>query len=528
MPANNRCICSGAVGADDARGRADYGTRCARWDAPDEEPWCAVATAGACGEGATFSAAEGRFWSHAACGGEGDAFVPPGPSDSATAKAKPPASPPASTLLGARSRASMWATSGAHAADVATLALAAADDASRARAAAASRAAAHTGSSSSSSSSSGGGGGGSSGGGSSGGPRLRGAVVYLLTYGESAAGQGYFADLLLSMRCAYKFYARRRQFGGESTFSYPFVVFVQSDDALPGAAPLPAPMLARLRANVPRADVRVVPIAFDFPRSIARNATFLDAECRDVRTGENRWAAARECGCTCVERCWHLNYLHMNRFRTLGQWGLYGSHPALRDLRLEYYLSVDVDTFLQGELPLDPFALMAERGCVFVTGDVRTEYEGCFEGQAEATLAWAAKAGKAGDGGAGEGGAGMTAPAVTDAGVAAVKGLMYGGGEMGSPTVAAYWGGLNAGRIPFFASAAHKAYADHINERGEIYTRRWNDQVHFPLAIALLSGGSDRAVCSGVDMLNQRRNPLLVHEHGASSHMQAVVDKCAL
>ena len=30
----NRCICSGAVGADDARGRADYGTRCARWDAP--------------------------------------------------------------------------------------------------------------------------------------------------------------------------------------------------------------------------------------------------------------------------------------------------------------------------------------------------------------------------------------------------------------------------------------------------------------------------------------------------------------
>ena len=476
----NRCICSGAVGADDARGRADYGTRCARWDAPDEEPWCAVATAGACGEGGTFSAAAGRFWSHAACGGEGDAFVPPGPGDATAAKAAKP--PPAMGEVSQEAAAALQPPSG--------------------------------GSSSSSSSP----------------PRLRGAVVYLLTYGESAAGQGYFADLLVSMRCAYKFYARRRQFSGG--YSYPFVVFVQSDEALPGggAAPLPAPVLARLRANVPLADVRVVPIAFDFPRSIARNGTFLDAECRDVRTGENRWAAARECGCTCASRCWHLNYLHMNRFRTLGQWGLYGSHPALRDLQLEYYLSVDVDSFLQGELPLDPFALMAEKGCVFVTGDVRTEYEGCFEGQAEATLAWAAKAGKGvGKGGAREGGAGgLTAPAVTDAGVAAVKGLMYGGGETGSPVVAAYWGGLNAGRIPFFASAAHTAYADHINEHGEIYTRRWNDQVHFPLAIALLSGGSDRAVCSGVDMLNQRRNPLLVHEHGASSRMQDVVDKCAL
>ena len=44
-----------------------YGARCASWDAPDEKPWCAVATATACGEDATFESTTGLFWAHRPC-----------------------------------------------------------------------------------------------------------------------------------------------------------------------------------------------------------------------------------------------------------------------------------------------------------------------------------------------------------------------------------------------------------------------------------------------------------------------------
>ena len=69
------CICSGEVGANDARGRSDYGTRCARWDAADEDPWCTVSK-GACGESDTFESAPGHWWAHKGCNGKGDPFVP--------------------------------------------------------------------------------------------------------------------------------------------------------------------------------------------------------------------------------------------------------------------------------------------------------------------------------------------------------------------------------------------------------------------------------------------------------------------
>jgi hypothetical protein len=52
-----------------------YGTRCARWDAVDEQPWCVV-NPGACPD-LTFESETGNFWSHAPCNGRGGApFVP--------------------------------------------------------------------------------------------------------------------------------------------------------------------------------------------------------------------------------------------------------------------------------------------------------------------------------------------------------------------------------------------------------------------------------------------------------------------
>ena len=71
------CCCTGRPGTDEARQREDYGTRCASWDAPDEEPWCMVKK-GACGD-STFESMPGEFWSTSPCGGKGDTFVPPPP-----------------------------------------------------------------------------------------------------------------------------------------------------------------------------------------------------------------------------------------------------------------------------------------------------------------------------------------------------------------------------------------------------------------------------------------------------------------
>lgn len=68
------CCCSGSVGANDPRGRSDYGTRCARWDAVDEAPWCVVDSS-ACG-GSTFESSTGHYWAHKPCNGKGDAFKP--------------------------------------------------------------------------------------------------------------------------------------------------------------------------------------------------------------------------------------------------------------------------------------------------------------------------------------------------------------------------------------------------------------------------------------------------------------------
>ena len=56
-------------------GGGGFGNECARWDAPDEQPWCRVAGAKACGEDDTFES-EGHFWAHSVCGGEGKAYDP--------------------------------------------------------------------------------------------------------------------------------------------------------------------------------------------------------------------------------------------------------------------------------------------------------------------------------------------------------------------------------------------------------------------------------------------------------------------
>ena len=65
LASTNSCHCVG--------GKA-YGAYCASWDASDEEPWCRVQGATACGTDQTFEASCGVHWSRVPCHGKGAPF----------------------------------------------------------------------------------------------------------------------------------------------------------------------------------------------------------------------------------------------------------------------------------------------------------------------------------------------------------------------------------------------------------------------------------------------------------------------
>ena len=64
------------------RGSDVYGSYCASWDDADEEPWCTVAGAMACGKDHTFESVKGHHWAYRAC--KGMSPTPPKPADRGT------------------------------------------------------------------------------------------------------------------------------------------------------------------------------------------------------------------------------------------------------------------------------------------------------------------------------------------------------------------------------------------------------------------------------------------------------------
>jgi hypothetical protein len=87
-----------------------------------------------------------------------------------------------------------------------------------------------------------------------------------------------------------------------------------------------------------------------------------------------------------------------------------------------------------------------------------------------------------------------------------------------------YWGGWNCADIRFFKTDAHLDYADHINEIGKIYTMRWNDQGHYPLAISLLHERGLDAVCTN-KVFDNGVTEMSMHHHGGASEKK-VLEAC--
>jgi hypothetical protein len=108
-----------------------------------------------------------------------------------------------------------------------------------------------------------------------------------------------------------------------------------------------------------------------------------------------------------------------------------------------------------------------------------------------------------------------------------------------------YWGGWHTGDVRLLASEQHLDLARHLNEHGGIYTHRWNDQVHFPRAAALLApkvrdeqadtGWSVNTClmpmfgweCHSVGCGDAAHGKLYIHLHNTNEN-QDVWDRCKL
>ena len=179
----------------------------------------------------------------------------------------------------------------------------------------------------------------------------------------------------------------------------------------------------------------------------------------------------------------------MNRFRTLLIWQMFKTDEYLQ--QFDYYLNVDADLFVLTDMTADPLQTMAEKKCTFFTGREQRDAVGCYEGQKEATLEFASAHGVK-----------IDTPLYPDNVQPIEPGVTF-------------WGGFNAADIRFFTTEAHLKYADYINEIGKIYTMRWNDQGHFPLAIALMHEQGLGSVCHDPGIFDNEQ--LRKHHHGGAS-----------
>ena len=106
----------------------------------------------------------------------------------------------------------------------------------------------------------------------------RGIAVYLITWHEDNFFS-YYSDLLVSLRCLYKFVLK--------PYGYPVVIFVQGD--------MPPSKEAEIRQQVPSdANVMIKRIAFDFPSVIADDPDggvdgYMGRHCNRKSDGVNLW-----------------------------------------------------------------------------------------------------------------------------------------------------------------------------------------------------------------------------------------------
>ncbi|CAE8615373.1 unnamed protein product [Polarella glacialis] len=195
----------------------------------------------------------------------------------------------------------------------------------------------------------------------------RGLVAYLLM---ENADRTQHRDLLLSLRCL------GRHFSG-----YPVAIFHTNGTTL-------AELAWMRSASPPGLQLIFEEVSLGFPASMT-----------DVRGGpdgylappyctmddQHWWTTHRSCGCRCPAwrpQCWPVNWMHATRFFTAGMFRT----RTFREGRFDFFMRLDTDLFIVAEPVVDPFRLMAERGCAMVYDRISREAPGCFDGFDKRTL----------------------------------------------------------------------------------------------------------------------------------------------
>lgn len=197
--------------------------------------------------------------------------------------------------------------------------------------------------------------------------RATGLITYLLM---ENAERTIHLDLLLSLHCLGRF------FGNHSV-----TIFYTNGST--------ATELALLRSSAPKGlRLGFEQVHLDFPPAVAGSPGGPDAflappHC--TMDGQHRWSTHRSCGCRCPAwrpQCWPLNWMHATRFFTAG---MFRTH-AFRQGGFDFFMRLDTDLFFVEAPEIDPFRLMADRGCAMVYDTVSREAPGCHDGFDELTL----------------------------------------------------------------------------------------------------------------------------------------------
>eukprot|EP00929_Paragymnodinium_shiwhaense_P043405 TRINITY_DN22319_c0_g1_i6.p1 TRINITY_DN22319_c0_g1~~TRINITY_DN22319_c0_g1_i6.p1 ORF type:complete len:389 (-),score=66.58 TRINITY_DN22319_c0_g1_i6:1178-2344(-) len=199
------------------------------------------------------------------------------------------------------------------------------------------------------------------------GEKPRGIVTYLLM---ENIGRTLYRDMLLSLHCLGKYFN-----------DYPVAIFHTNGST--------EQELRHLREESPPGlELILEEVHLEFPPEILHAPGGPDAFMAPPRCtmeGKHWWASNRSCGCRCPAwqpQCWPLNWMHATRFFTAGMFRT----KTLASGNYDYFLRLDTDLFFVERPVVDPFRLMANRGCAMVYDRLSREAPGCFDGFDERTI----------------------------------------------------------------------------------------------------------------------------------------------
>merc|ERR1712194_45064 len=254
-------------------------------------------------------------------------------------------------------------------------------------------------------------------------------------------------DMLLSLHCLAKFFGQ-----------YPVAIFHTNGST--------SEELNKLRRDGPQ-GIRLLfeEVHMEFPLSVSGGSGGVDeffAAPRCVMDGQDWWPSHRSCGCRCPSwrpQCWPVNWMHATRFFTAGMFRT----RIFQQGGFDFFLRMDTDLFFVVKPLVDPFHLMASRGCGMEYDRISREAPGCHDEFDDITLSFLNKYGYT---------------------VMMDRDVMHLG--HGPAAAGGQW---TIGDVRLFTSKEYLQFADYA--ASGIYANRWADQLFLMRGLALFGPRTD-------------------------------------